>query len=307
VAFKVQQEGQFGARLKVLTGNALLAEAPPSFVRGVQPKPKQPKIDISIEFPDVLAAGRRANALFTVKNTGETTLTGLRIAIANDPALRAMSVDSGNISRVRQDGGQLIWTPQDLMRGTTGDSILQMVVEFEALAPAPQAVLSAQASSNENVQAQFQVVTRITGGSVQPPPAIGPQGSQARTGELLLGLADYRDPRGVNQEIRYSLTVTNKQNLGDRNIRVQLRIPQGLALGKISTINGDPITFVRDNDIYELRPTIEFMRPEDTLTYIISMVGLVPGQVELGARVASDNQPNWKSVSEQTTILPSPQ
>lgn len=231
VAFKVQQEGQFGAKLKVTTGNAVLAETPPSFVRGVLPKPKQPGIDVSIEFPEAIQVGRRANPLITIKNTGETTLTGLRVAIATDPALRATSVDSNNISRVRQDGGQLIWTPQDsharAHHGRFGTSNARGIRSPLASCSS---VNFGTGRQDQNVQDQFQTLIRITASNV-PPPATGAAPTapmQPRAGELQLQLSDYNDPRAVNEEIRYSLTITNRQNLGDRNVRIQLRMPQGL-------------------------------------------------------------------------------
>jgi hypothetical protein len=206
---------------------------------------------------------------------------------------------------VKQEGAQLIWSPQDLMRGTLGDAVIQMLVEFEAVSPLEQASISAQAVSNERVQDQSQVITRIVSGSVLPPASGGAENpDQPRTGELQLSISDFGDPRAVNQVFRYSITVTNSQNVGDRNVRVQLKVPEGLAIEGVSTLTGEPVAFQRENDIFTLQPVIQFMRPGETLTYLAVVRGLVPSQVVMNVRVTSDGRPNGTVAAESTTIVP---
>ncbi len=311
VAFNIQREGALKARIKILSGNSVLAEREAT-VFGTPIKPKRPGIDVSIEFPEAVTVGSRTRAVITVKNTGETTLTGLSVVINSDPALRAIATDSANIPLIRQEvpGTRLIWSPQDMLAGTYGETISQLYVEYEAQSPVAQAAILVQATSRENVQDQAQATTRITASGLQPPPNVGagggvaPTAPQTRTGSLSIALNDLGDPTVVGSVFRYPLTIRNGQNLGDNNIRVRLKVPQGIELVQVSKLTGEPVTFIRNNDTYELQPIEKFLPAGGSIDYIIEARGLVPSNVEMAAAVSSDARPVWVIVTEQTTFLP---
>ncbi len=311
VAFNIQREGALKARIKILSGNSVLAEREAT-VFGTPIKPKRPGVDVSIEFPEAVTVGSRTRAVITVKNTGETTLTGLSVAINSDPALRAIATDSANIPLIRQEvpGTRLIWTPQDMLAGTYGDTVSLLYVEYEAQSPVAQAAILVQVASRENVQDQAQATTRITASGLQPPPNIGggggiaPNTPQERTGALSIALNDLGDPTIVGSVFRYPLTIRNGQNLGDNNIRVRLKVPQGIELVQVSKLTGEPVTFIRNNDTYELQPIEKFLPAGGSIDYIIEARGLVPSNVEMAAAVSSDARPDWVIDTEQTTILP---
>jgi uncharacterized repeat protein (TIGR01451 family) len=299
ISFLVQQEGQHTAAIRVKSGEAIIGEQK-SAILGIPPAPKVPGIAVAVSFPESVTVGNTARAEITLRNTGQTTLTALRVAINSDPALRPKRVNSENLSRVRFDGQSLVWSPQDLMRGTSGDSIIQIFVDYEAVAPATQANIVAQATCTQQVQDEARAVTRIVGGNV-PPSSTGPQ--VPRSGQLDISLVDFDDPTTIRTPIRYGLRITNGQNQPDRNIRIQLKIPQGLELqGITETLTGKQINFRRDGDILEFVETIKFLRDTDSVDYTVIIVGLVPNLYEIGAAVASDGQPSWKTTSQSTTI-----
>ena len=309
VAFNIQREGAMKARIKILSGNSVLAEREAT-VFGTPIKPKQPGIDVSIEFPEAITVGSRNRALITIKNTGQTTLTGLNVNITSDPALRTLGIDSPNVPLVRGElgGTRLLWTPQDMLAGTYGATIVQLYVEYEAQSPVAQAAILVQATCRENVQDQSQAATRITSNGLQPPPNLGGGGSpaapQARSGEFSITLNDLGDPTTVGSRFRYPLSIRNNQNMGDSNIRIRLKVPQGIELLQVSKLTGETITFLRNNDTYELQPVEKFLPAGGTLDYIIEARGLVPSNVEMAAAVSSDARPDWVVDTEQTTILP---
>jgi len=307
IAFSVQREGELPARIKVLSGTALLAERT-STVFGTKPAPKLPGMDVAISFPESVAVGSRTRAVVSVKNTGMTNLTGIRLAITSDPTLRAVATDAVNKPFVRPDntGQRLEWTPQDMMPGTNGETIAQLFIEYEAQAPVAQAAILVQATCNEQVQDQAQVTTRIVSSGVQPPATGGIGGTQPRSGSLRIVLNDFEDPTNVGKTFRYALGVTNNQNLGDRNIRIQLKMPPEIELLGVSMLTGNNVSVSKNAEgVYEFQIE-KFLGPGQELQYILTAKGLVPReQAEVAARVYSDEQPTPQEVTTTTTINPS--
>ncbi len=309
IAFSVQREGQLPVSLKVLSGSTVIATQA-STVFGTPAAEKVPGIDVSVSFPESVTVGSRTRAIIALKNTGRTNLTGIRVAITSDPALRAVATDAVNKPFVRPDatGLRLEWTPQDMMPGTDGDTIAQLYIEYEAQAPVAQAAILVQATSNERVQDQAQVTTIIVSSGNQlgtqqgnQPPATG--GTQQRSGSLRITLNDFEDPTNVGKTFRYGLGVTNNQNLGDRNIRIQLKMPPEIELLGVSMLTGNNVAFSRVADgVFEFQ-TEKFLGPGQELQYVLTAKGVVAReQAQVSARVYSDEQPTPQEVTTTTTI-----
>ncbi|MDX1925003.1 MAG: hypothetical protein SFV81_00715 [Pirellulaceae bacterium] len=316
IAFSVQREGELPAKIKVLSGNSILAERS-SAVFGTKPAPKMPGIDVSISFPENVTVGSRSRAMIAVKNTGRTTLTGIRLFINSDPALRAIATDADSKPFVRSTdntGTRLEWTPRDMLPGTDGETIAQLLIEYEAQSPVAQAGILVEATCNEQVRDQAQVMARIVSSGVMPPgvqPGVQPPGNggigglQPRTGALRITLNDFEDPTNVGKTFRYALGVTNNQNLGDRNVRIQLKMPPEIELLGVSTLTGNNVAVNRNADgVFEFQ-TEKFLGPGQDLQYVLTARGVVAReQVEVAARVFSDEQPTPQEVTTTTTINP---
>jgi hypothetical protein len=314
IAFSIQREGELPAKIKVLSGNSILAERS-SAVFGTKPAPKMPGIDVSISFPENVTVGSRSRAMIAVKNTGRTTLTGIRLFINSDPTLRAIATDADNKPLVRSTdntGQRLEWTPRDMLPGTDGETIAQLLIEYEAQAPVAQAGILVEATCNEQVRDQAQAMTRIASSGVMPPgvqPGVQPPGDggigglQPRTGALRITLNDFEDPTNVGKTFRYALGVTNNQNLGDRNVRIQLKMPPEIELLGVSTLTGNNVAVTRNADgVFEFQ-TEKFLGPGQDLQYVLTARGVVAReQVEVAARVFSDEQPAPQEVTTTTTI-----
>lgn len=339
VNFVVRQAGQLAAKVRVYAGQNLLAERTTS-VRGAEPAPKRPEVAIDIELPETIRVGSTVNATVTLRNPGQVLLTGLNVELAWDPSLRATYVDSNNSSRFRlgADGRSAVWSAQDLLpppSSSSGDMIRPIRISFECIAPVVQGTLSARVVAAEGVQASGSVNYRAVTNEVTPPvtppatlpptlppstegaggappvmppvtpPATGgSSGATQRTGQWEIQLSDYGDPTLVGNKVRYTVTVRNNQNLIDRNVRVDLQLPQGVRFeGATNLFDGTPVRteFGPDNTLRFAE--INSVRAQESLTYVFVLVPQVPGVIVIRARVYSAERPTPQETQQDTTVL----
>ncbi|MEM8734115.1 MAG: hypothetical protein AAGG44_07830, partial [Planctomycetota bacterium] len=327
VAFRVQQTGQLGVQLRVLAGETLLAERIAS-IQGVEPAPKVPSVRVSIDTPSRVIVGTTQRAVFNVRNTGETSLTGLEVEIAYDVSLAPRQVDRANEKRVRLDPQRrvLVWSPPDLMARSPGggDPTLQLTVDFASVAEAANGRLACRVTSAERVQDEdsvaFESIARSNpvmppGGTQPPPPGTGggsvlPSGPNnvlpdendgTMTNQLRVSLDDFGDPVIVGRELRYSLVVTNDRAVEDRNVRVLLRIPEGVELIDVS-LDGNAVgrQYLEDGSI--ALDNIQFIRPREQLLFYLVIRPTVPERITIQAQTYSDGQEEPFNTSEDTTV-----
>ena len=331
VNFVVRQGGQLGARVKVYAGQNLLAERAAS-VLGVQPAPKRPAVAISIEFPETIRVRNSGNATVILRNPGEVKLTGMKVELAWDPSLRAKAVDSNNLARFRisSDGRSAVWDAQDLLppvSSSSGESIRTLTLSFESIAPVQQGSITAKVAAAEGVQANdsvsFRAVTSEvsppappptlppgTGNSnvlppTSPPPAGSGLGTQPRTGEWEIQLSDFGDPTIVGNPVRYQVTIRNNQNQNDSDVRIELRLPQGVKFGgATSLVEAAAVAteFGSDNSV-QFAP-INSVRAGETLSYVFVLVPQVPDVMLVRARVYSAGRRSPREAEQDTTVLP---
>ncbi|RMF44063.1 MAG: hypothetical protein D6753_03495 [Planctomycetota bacterium] len=306
IAFRVQQAGQLQARLRVFAGDQLLAEKSANIL-GVAAAPKRPDVDLSIEFPaEVTVGASDVRAVVTVSNPGEVALTDLKVDFEFDPALRPTAVDNVNAPRFQlgPDGRTAVWTAQSLFaRPADGAPYMrQLIIGFDVLAPTDQGVLRARVTTGQGVSDEATATFRAIQPSAEPPPAapVLPPESQ-RSGNLQLSIDDYGDPTIVNRPLRYDLTVTNAQNLPDRNVTVLIRLPQGVNLNQV-TRDGTPVEvqFAENNTV--VLPRIQFIRPGESVTFFIVVTPQIPQLMELRAQAYSDARPEPVEASETTQV-----
>ncbi|MGN6133039.1 MAG: hypothetical protein ACTHOU_01010, partial [Aureliella sp.] len=333
VALRVLQEGQHPAvlRAKSSAGGSVLAERSASIL-GLPRRPKTPRIEVAVRVQPEAFVGNIAQAIVEVANRGETALTAIDVELRYDQALEPNAVDAANVGRVRLESGRLPWNPPDLQPG----QVAQLIVNFLVKAPSSQAVVTATASSSgvsANAQAATQLISRSEGSPPVLPPAgtapapgnapsgtvpggnvpgavLPPTGSAPvtpseaqRSGQLSISIIDLHDPITVNAEARYDLVVVNNQNLPDRDVRIQLVIPQGVSLKAVATAGGASVqpTFSQASGSWEL-PPVQFVRAGEQLRYTFVIVPSVPQQIRLLARVASAARPEPQQASEPVTV-----
>jgi uncharacterized repeat protein (TIGR01451 family) len=298
------------ANVRIYSGQNLLAERSTS-IRGLTPRPKQADIGLHIEFPDTLRVGQTSDAIITLRNPGEVKLTGLNVELSWDQSLRATAVDSSNATRFRlgADGRSAVWAAQDLLPrlpGAGGDTNRPIKIAFECIAPAPGGSLSAQVTAAEGVQARANVTFQAVTNQVMPPvtPPVSPPGIQPRTGSWEIRLDDFNDPTMVGNEIRYSVTIRNNQNVPDRDVRVQLRLPPGVEFRSVVTLDGRPVgREFGENRTVSFEP-INIVRAGEAITFIFVLVPQIPDVMVVRARVFSAEQRESVEAEQVTTVTP---
>lgn len=304
VQFIVQQVGQLAAKLTVSSGNAVLAERSTSIL-GQTPRPKQPNIGVSIQFPESILAGTEQSAVVTLRNPGEVRLSGLKVELTFDPELEVFKISPENYQsfRLAADGRSATWSPQDLLPrlpGDGGDMIRRLQLSFRGKVPVAAAAIRVRATAAEGVQAEDIANVRIEAGQVEPPPQVTPP-AQARTGGMKIELDDLRDPTIVGLELRYALRITNDSNQADRNVQVEALLPPGVQLRQVST-DGNVFNPPRGAQGQLQFPVIQFMRPGDSINYILVVIPQVPQSMVLRARTMSDAQLQPVEASATTTV-----
>lgn len=332
VTFRVQQQGQLQATLRVKAGENVLAEKTRA-IRGLPPAPKQPNIGVSIQFPETIPVGAKNTAVVTVRNPGEIKLTEILVKIATDRSLVATQVDTANARWITRKSDNLIeWRPQDILprsSGSAGDPVRQLYIEFESRAEVERGQIVVQASSSENVQAEDSRSFRAFGREIAPPGLPGdgtgpgteprtppdaggeivpPQQGGVRSNQLKVELEDYDDPTVVGRDLRYNLFVFNDRPVSDRNVNVALKLPQGVQFKSMIRLTpngggaGTPVDYrFNENGTVSL-PVIEFVRPGEQIVYLFVVVPQVPQLMELRAQTSSDGQQVPFEVAEQTTV-----
>jgi uncharacterized repeat protein (TIGR01451 family) len=318
VPFQIRQEGQQTVLLRIVTaGQQVLAERRATIL-GLPARPRRPEVGVNIQFPwtesgavPVVRAGQTFLALVTIRNSGETRLTGLSVQISTDPSLMEFTgVDINNQSSVRADSnGRITWTPADMLSGQGGDIIRRLWINVRARAPTTSAAISARAIAAEGVESEDSRQTAIQTAESTAPPVLpqepagpGTAGSDALTGQLTISLNDFNDPTLVGRQIRYGLRVANGSNRPNRRVHIEVIQPEGTRLVGISR-DGEPITPTFGQQRRFLLPIIEFMRPGEELFYIMVLVPEVPQQMVVRARTYSDIFPTPVETEESTTVV----
>jgi uncharacterized repeat protein (TIGR01451 family) len=303
IAFDVRQEGQQTVKLTLRSGNVVLAERSASIL-GLPPRPKQPDVRIDLQIQEALRIGEQALASLVLRNSGEVRLSGIRVEMAFDPELEIAGAENLNEFRVAPDGRSAVWTPPDLLPrlpGNSGDMIRRFQLAFRGKAAIAEAAIRVRVTTAEGVNAEDTATVQIVG-TTPPPTTPTPSAPAARTGSLSIYLGDLGDPTNVGGQFRYALRVTNDSNLPNRNVRVEMRLPQGLEVLEVTT-DGTRVATQRDGDVLRL-PAIQYMRPGEYFDYIVLVSPSIPQTAEAFARAYSDEQPEPVQDSETTTILP---
>jgi uncharacterized repeat protein (TIGR01451 family) len=305
IAFDVRQEGQQSVKLTLRSGNSILAERSASIL-GLPPRPKQAAVGVDLQISPSLKIGEQVPASIVLRNPGEVRLSDIRVEMLFDPELEIAGVNPENYAdfRVAPDGRSAVWTPPDLLprlSGDGGDLIRRLQLTFRGKVAVAESAIRVQVSTAQGVTAADVETVRIVGTSPSPTqPA--PTTPAERTGGLAIELGDLGDPTRVGAQFRYALRVTNNSNMPNRNVRVEMRLPQGLEVLEV-TADGTRVTTERNGDVLRL-PTIQYMRPGMYFDYIILIRPSVPQFAEAIARAFSDDQPTPVEDRETTTITP---
>ncbi|HBE67419.1 MAG TPA: hypothetical protein DDW52_04645, partial [Planctomycetaceae bacterium] len=306
---QVQRLGELPVTAKLISGGMVLASQQLTF-RGLEPQPKQPDMELSLNFAESFAVGASPLATIDLSNTGQTTLSDIQVEIQFPAALEARSVNKVNERRVAPTAGNrnvYLWTPPPILPRSSESAapqFQQLRIQFACLSPieAGQIVVRAFAGGLERrAQANF----RATGAASTPASPGAPNPATPREGTLQISLRESGDPVQLGEKMSYFLSVTNNQNRPDTNITIRIARPQGVELEGVYERGVRRRTQLSPTNsrIIEL-PVVQFLRSGETLDYTIEVIPRNIQQMQWRATVTSESIRTARSAEESTTVLP---
>ncbi len=317
VAFEVQQQGQLDAVLKVLQGQQVLSQKEAS-IQGLAARQKRADITAAIlDFPDTLAVGDQPEARIRISNPGETTLSNIQVEITYDPAIEPRFIDRDNRDanryRAAAPGSRTaIWNAPDLLPQvdtTSGLAIADLRIAFECMFPTNQGRILIRATCDQQVESSA-TINFVANASISPGASNGnpsspgsPNGQPARSGAWRMVLVESDDPVILGETMRYFLSIRNEQNVADKNIRIRLTRPDGIAL----TVTSGGVTIPVQEDPNDRRvvilPPINFVRAGERLDYTLIVTPQVLQQMTFGAALVSDGVRSPVTAEEVTSVV----
>jgi hypothetical protein len=121
-------------------------------------------------------------------------------------------------------------------------------------------------------------------------------------GELRLVVADVGDPVRVGEKTKFSVTVKNNRRVSDKNVRLTIKLPEGVKDPKItgrqrvdlSSISGDGRTL-------KVRPFAE-LRAGETISFMVEVLAFRPGKYRFVVEAESLGSPETVTAEEDLTI-----
>jgi uncharacterized repeat protein (TIGR01451 family) len=268
--------------------------------------PPKPDLQVTIDGPEQRRVGEMATYTVRVKNTGEATLTNVRIVSNYDdaslfPRQATPGYDAGALRMQREFN----WPAGRLARG----EIKSFGMEFECVNEAAAAWCRVSAEAAEGVRKVEDARTRIL--PLQRPP-VRPDGPPPRipdprppkqrvgdTGELKLSIAVLRNPIAIDTTTEHRIVVENARNVSDRNIELTIHIPRGMDYVGLSGPAADR-SMSPDRRTVQVR--VAELRPNEKLSFLVKMRGLDLGKHIVKVSVNSLESEQPVEAEEDTTV-----
>ncbi len=169
VLFRVQQEGQHTVQLQLISNRNVMLERTANIL-GQPPRERRSNMSVELSFPaeenqrKVLRVGELADAVITLRNSGETTISNPNVQVSIDNgALEFIGINSENVPMTpTRQGNLILWTPPNLLPGTSGDTLRFLRLRVEAKQAVPLSSIRVVARSGEGLEstasAQVEVI-----------------------------------------------------------------------------------------------------------------------------------------------------
>lgn len=308
--FVVVSPGQWSHTLEATAagGQRTVAQA---WLTALQSAPAgEPALQVRKTGPSQKRQGEVAEYIVEVVNTGEVTLTNVRVADVSSPSLAAAEATPNFLV----ESGALVWNVPEL----APRAMLRFQVNCNCLRPDPAAENSVTVTCDQNVTMADRVKTQILAAASPPAepepddplPGRPPAGSRppttppAAVGELSVKVFDLSDPVRIGQKVTYSIAVTNARNVSDREIEVTIHVPRGMKVESLSKGMGVRRTS-EDGRIVYVTPIAE-LRAGEAVTGELVVTAVSPGAHTLLVRVVSQRTRTPIEVQEGTTVFQAP-
>jgi uncharacterized repeat protein (TIGR01451 family) len=212
---------------------------PPSSTRSLATA--EPQLTIRKTGPAQAGVGDTIVFSIIVENRGPVPVTNVKVLDNYDLALKPTRASDG----WQLAGNDIYWNLPQLLP----NQVYERKVECLCQSPAARACNRATVTTQENVRADAEACVEISG----------------RRDVLSVTVADQRDPVVINDEITYTVRVTNNAPVSDREVTVAVTLPNEVI--PIAGHNG-PTQAGVNNRTVRFAPVAE-IRAGETLTFVV--------------------------------------
>jgi len=255
-----------------------------------QPAPLQPEptgqaaVSVEKSGPSISEVDKRAEFVVIVTNTGQQTLTNVKVVDHYDASLAPDMATEGY--QFDADSRELSWTIDTLSPGRS----TRLRVECRCKEVALQACNRVTVATEQGPRAEDQACLRIS-----PAAAVLPSMSG-----LAMSVVDLRDPVSVGKEFTYEIRVTNNAQTSDRQVTLLVTVPDQMLVVRLGT--SGPSKYDVDGQTIRFEPVAE-IRSGETITYRVRVLAQQPGEVQLRAQLTSQNVQQAITVEESTQVF----
>ncbi|MBN2216332.1 MAG: DUF11 domain-containing protein, partial [Pirellulales bacterium] len=236
-------------------------------------------------------------ALFTilVRNTGDVTLTNVRIVDSPDAALvGGRATEGGQMG----DDGSVTWTYPSLPIG----AVARLQIECRCDRAVAEAVNRVSVTSDQG--AQDKAEARVAVQTARPSPLLPPSDGSTAPG-LSLSVVDLTDSVGVGRTLTYEIVVKNVSPSPDEDVTLEVEVPPGMSTidAQIVGLGGVRHKVYGQTIVFD---PVETIRAGDQIRYTVKTQANTPGKMTLHARVRSRRLPTGLTGKQDTDILAGP-
>lgn len=303
VSFLVRRAGQICHSLEVSAPGGQYAQAQACLDATPPAVTAQPGLEVTKTVVAEARVGTSVQFSNRITNTGNVTLTDLRITDYYDPELERLEASEG-FDRVAWAAGELVWMVPQLAPGETAQRDVLCLCRQAAAAALSRVTVTAAGNVTDTGEARVRIVAAPTPQSPPAPPAPGapPAVGGAARERLTLDISELGDPIKLGETTTYLLTIKNERAVPDQDVVVRIELPPGLQFesvtGPTQLRNLSP-----DRRIATIG-AIREMRAGETLQppYRVEVTGTQAGEHAVRVTVTSRFEPQGVTAQETTTV-----
>ena len=123
---------------------------------------------------------------------------------------------------------------------------------------------------------------------------------------LTVSITDLDDPVTVGQKITYLVTIRNDRDVSDKQIRIQVELPEGLELVKFTQPHEGKATVDAAERTIQATEIKELLSREQLKPFRVEVIARRSGQFRVQVSVESARSDNVQRIGEETTVRPAP-
>ena len=257
------------------------------------PRPLPPELQFQLLGPNSLTAGRPASYRVQVQHVGENLVNEITLRLQIPESLVIQQATEGHRRRQNTIG-------LEIPRLAPGEQA-ELVVQVIALKETPLASLEGSLLvANQPVDsARIEVKAGAAEQDSSAPESPDPN-------RLTVSITDLDDPVTVGQKITYLVSIRNDRDVSDKQIRIQVELPEGLELVKFTQPHEGKATVDATQRTIQATEIKELLSREQLKPFRVEVIARRSGQFRVQVSVKSARSENLQQVGEETTVRPAP-